>query len=227
MPRAHGDPEIARILNDAALCLPDGVGILWAAHYLSLPGRGLRALTQFALSLASMLFRPGAIRRPLRQPMRGVDFTWTMLEAISEAGLSVYLLGGTKGELAGTLSAIQQRLPALRITGHHHGYFPKRDNTAVVEGINAAKPDVLIVAMGFPKQERWIAANVKDLDVIVAVAEGGSFSFISGATSRAPSWMRRAGLEWLYRLLRQPSRLLRQLALPQFVYFVLRERLSR
>jgi N-acetylglucosaminyldiphosphoundecaprenol N-acetyl-beta-D-mannosaminyltransferase len=79
--------------------------------------------------------------------------------------------------------------------------------------------------MGFPRQERWIAENLPRLDVKVAVAEGGSLSFISGAIGRAPRWMRRSGLEWLYRLLRQPSRLRRQLALPVFVWLVLRQRL--
>ena len=81
--------------------------------------------------------------------------------------------------------------------------------------------------MGFPRQEQWIAENLPRLDVKVAVAEGGSFTFISGAISRAPRWMRRSGLEWLYRLARQPSRLHRQMALPVFVWLVFRERLRR
>ena len=80
--------------------------------------------------------------------------------------------------------------------------------------------------MGFPKQERWITENLPALAVKIAVAEGGSFSFMSGAVSRAPVWMRRAGIEWLYRLLRQPWRLRRQLALPVFVWLVVRERLG-
>ena len=96
----------------------------------------------------------------------------------------------------------------------------------MIEAINAAPPDVLLVAMGFPRQEEWIARNLQRLNVRVAVAEGGSFSFLSGATPRAPRWMRSAGLEWLFRLLRQPSRLRRQLALPVFVWLVLRQRLG-
>ncbi len=83
------------------------------------------------------------------------------------------------------------------------------------------------MAMGFPRQEKWIAANLPRLRVNVAVAEGGSFSFISGMTPRAPRWLRRLGLEWLYRLARQPWRLRRQLAIPQFVWLVVRERLRK
>jgi N-acetylglucosaminyldiphosphoundecaprenol N-acetyl-beta-D-mannosaminyltransferase len=223
MPPAHRDEQLSAILNGAALCLPDGVGILWAAHYLSRSGGGLRAAMQLPLSLASLIFRPAALRKPLPQAMRGVDFTWEMLEALERGGLSVYLLGGTPEESAGARKRIAERLPGLRIAGARPGYLRKGDDA--VAGVNAAKPDVLLVAMGFPRQERWIAENLPRLDVKVAVAEGGSLSFISGAIGRAPRWMRRSGLEWLYRLLRQPSRLRRQLALPVFVWLVLRQRL--
>ena len=97
----------------------------------------------------------------------------------------------------------------------------------MIEAVNSASPDMLLVAMGFPRQERWIAENLGRLKVKVAVAEGGSFSFISGATRRAPSWMRRAGLEWLFRLGRQPKRIRRQAAIPLFLWLVLSERMSR
>lgn len=225
MPPAHGDPNISGVLNGAALCLPDGIGILWAAHYLSLPGGGLRTVIQLPLSLASLVVRPGALRGPLPQAMHGVDFTWEMLEALSRAGLSVFLLGGTPEESSGAAKRIAERLPDLHIAGTHPGYLKKADD-AIAE-INSAKPDVLLVAMGFPRQEKWIAENLSRLDVKVAVAEGGSLTFISGAVRRAPRWMRRSGLEWLFRLLRQPSRLRRQLALPLFVWLVFRERQQR
>jgi N-acetylglucosaminyldiphosphoundecaprenol N-acetyl-beta-D-mannosaminyltransferase len=229
MPRAAGDPGLARILNDAALSLPDGVGILWAAHYLSLRGRRIRALFQVPLSLASMLLRPASLRDPLTEAMHGVDFTWEMLGALALDGRSIYLLGGTREESARGAARIAERLPALKIAGVRDGHFRTSgpENEQVVAGINKAGPDVLIVAMGFPRQERWIAANLERLDIRVAVAEGGSLSFISGAARRAPRWMRRAGLEWAFRLAGQPSRLRRQLALPVFVWLVVRERLRR
>ncbi len=158
--------------------------------------------------------------------MAGVDFTWEMLSALAGSGRSVYLLGGTAEESAGAAQAIRERLPSLAIAGQRDGYFRRPETDAVIEAINAASPDVLLVAMGFPRQEEWIASNLPRLNVRVAVAEGGSLSFISGTTSRAPRWMRRAGLEWLFRLLRQPSRLRRQMALPVFVWLVLRQRLG-
>ena len=229
MPRAYRDAGIHDILNGAALCLADGAGILWAAHYLSLPGGHLRALWQLPLSLASLAVNPRAVRRPLKQNMAGVDLTWEMLSELNARGATVFLLGSTKAELRGTQERIEERFKRLRIVGAHPGYFRTSGDTneAVIAEINAVEPQALLVAMGFPLQERWIAANLARLKVNVAVAEGGSFSFISGATRRAPPWMQRAGLEWLFRLLRQPWRLRRQLSLPVFVWLVVRERLGR
>jgi N-acetylglucosaminyldiphosphoundecaprenol N-acetyl-beta-D-mannosaminyltransferase len=229
MARAARDERFRETLNGAALCLPDGVGVVWAAHYLSLPGGRLRALLQFPLSHLSMVLRPPALRGPVREPMHGVDLTWEMLAALERAGASVYLLGGTTEELVGTRRQVEARLPALRIAGARHGYFRTsgEENERVIADINAAKPQALLVAIGSPRQEEWIAENIGRLEVNVAVAEGGSFSFISGTTRRAPGWMRRAGLEWLFRLLRQPGRIRRQLALPAFVWLVFRERWRR
>jgi len=229
MPRAARDDDIRRILNDATLCLADGVGILWAAHYLSLPGGMLRALLQLPLSLAAIALNPAALRRPLREAMAGVDLTWRMLSQLDAAGVSVFLLGGTREEIGRARQRIEEGLPGLRIVGARDGYFDVtgRANDEVVAGINAAGAQALLVAMGFPRQERWIAANLEKLGVNVTVAEGGSFSFMAGTVRRAPRWMRRAGLEWLFRLLRQPQRLRRQLAIPVFVWLVFRERVRR
>lgn len=200
IPRASRDPKVRAILNGASLCLADGVGIVLAARFLG---------------------------RPLPQAMQGVDFTWAMLEAIERAGLSVYLLGGTPDELRLAESRIRERLPVLRIVGSHQGHLASAESEAVVSDVNAASPDALLVAMGFPRQELWVAKHLPSLNVRVAVAEGGSFSFISGSVSRAPRWMRRSGLEWAYRLLRQPWRLRRQLAVPVFVWLVMVERFRR
>ncbi len=229
MARAARDERFREILNGATLCLPDGVGIVWAAHYLSLTGGRLRAVLQFPLSHLSMLLQPRAVQGPVREPMQGVDLTWEMLAALDRAGASVYLLGGTTDELVGTRREIEGRLVGLRIAGARHGYFRTmgEENERVIADINAARPQALLVAIGSPRQEEWIADNIGRLEVNVAVAEGGSFSFISGATRRAPPWMRRSGLEWLFRLLRQPHRVRRQLALPAFVWRVFGERWRR
>ena len=227
MPRAARDARIREILNGAGLCLADGIGILWAAHYLALAGGPLRALAQLPLSLAAVALNPRAIRRPLKENMAGVDLTWEVLTRLDEAGSRVFLLGGTEEEVRGTRERIEARLGRLQIVGAHHGHFDVSGvgSEQVLRAIEEAAPDVLLVAMGFPRQEKWIAANLPRLRVNVAIAEGGSFSFISGAMPRAPRWLRRLGLEWLFRLLRQPWRLRRQMAIPLFVWLVVKERL--
>jgi N-acetylglucosaminyldiphosphoundecaprenol N-acetyl-beta-D-mannosaminyltransferase len=176
-----------------------------------------------------MVLRSELIRDVLPEAMSGVDLTWEMLLALDRAGAGVFLLGGSQAEVEGARERIAYRLPGLRIAGARPGHFKLNgeENERVVADVNAAGPDALLVAMGFPRQELWIAENLERLDVHVAIAEGGSFTFIAGAVPRAPAWMRRSGLEWLFRLVRQPRRLGRQLALPLFVWLVLRERFSR
>jgi N-acetylglucosaminyldiphosphoundecaprenol N-acetyl-beta-D-mannosaminyltransferase len=229
MPPACRDRKIRDTLNGASLCLADGMGIIWAANYLQGRRGPLPALVSLPFSLARMLLSRESVREPLPQAMRGVDFTWEMLSHLADAGLSVFLLGGTRAEAEGAAAAMARRLPTLKIAGVHQGHFKTKgpENETVLQTINQAAPDVLLVAMGFPRQENWIVQNLARTPAKVAVAEGGSFSFISGLTPRAPGWMRRASLEWLYRLLRQPRRLRRQLALPEFAWLVLRERMSR
>jgi N-acetylglucosaminyldiphosphoundecaprenol N-acetyl-beta-D-mannosaminyltransferase len=161
--------------------------------------------------------------------MAGVDLTWQMLGELERASASVFLVGGSPAEVEGARSQIAARRPGLHIVGAHPGHFQLRgpESERVVESINSAAPDALLVAMGFPRQELWISENLPRLKVHVAIAEGGSFTFIAGSVPRAPRWMRRSGLEWLFRLLRQPWRVRRQLALPAFVWLVLRERLAQ
>ncbi len=223
MPSAAHDARLRDILNRADLCLADGIGILWAAHYLSLPGGPLRALAQLPLSMAAMTLNPRSARRALKENMAGVDLTWEMLARLDEAGSRVFLLGGTEEEVQGTRRRIEARFSNLTIVGVQNGYF--EDNERIVELINDDRPQALLVALGFPRQEEWMVENLPHLNINVAIGEGGSFSFISGATPRAPGWLRRLGLEWLYRLLRQPWRLRRQMAIPRFLWLVVRERL--
>jgi len=227
MPPAARDANLREVLNRADLCLADGTGILWAAHYLSLSGGPLRALAQLALSLAALVLNPKAVRHPLKENMAGVDLTEEMLAHLERARSRIFLLGGSEKEIQGTRRWIEARFPGLNVVGARNGYFDVQgeQNEEVLRTIDEARPDVLLVAMGFPRQEKWIVANLPRLRVKVAVAEGGTFSFVSGSVSRAPRWLRRVGLEWLYRLLRQPWRVRRQLAIPQFVCLVVRERL--
>src|SRR3989304_1529107 len=144
--------------------------------------------------------------------MAGVGLTEEMLAHLERARSRIFLLGGSEKEIRGARRWVEGRFPGLNVVGARNGYFDVQgeENKEVLRMIDEARPDVLLVAMGFPRQERWIVANLPCLRVRVAVAQGGAFSFVSGSVSRAPRWLGRVGLEWLYPLPRQPWRVRRQ-----------------
>lgn len=185
------------VINNAALCLPDGLGILWAAQRL---------------------------RRPLRERVAGSDMVGHIAQHAAQLGWRLYLLGAAPGVADKAGANLQARYPALLMAGTFPGSPALPEEDAIVERVRAACPDVLLVAFGAPAQDVWIARNQSRLQVPVAMGVGGSLDFIAGVAQRAPVWVQRVGLEWLYRLVREPWRWRRQLALPRFVWRVLTAR---
>jgi len=193
--RAQQDDIFRQVINDAALCLPDGVGLLWAARRLG---------------------------RRLRERVAGSDMVWRIAERASQLGWRMYLLGAAPGVAEKAAQVLQARYPALNIVGTFAGSPAPAEEDAIVARICAAQPDVLLVAYGAPAQDVWIARNQSRLQVPVTMGVGGSLDFVAGVARRAPTWMQRIGLEWLHRLIHEPWRWRRQLALPRFVWRVLR-----
>jgi N-acetylglucosaminyldiphosphoundecaprenol N-acetyl-beta-D-mannosaminyltransferase len=192
---ARADAAFAAVLNGADLAVPDGVGLLWAAR------------------------RQGT---PLPERVAGVDVVERLAEEAARRGLRLFLLGAQPGVAAEAGAVLSRRYPGLNIVGAFAGSPALAEESAIVERVQAAQPHVLFVAYGAPQQDVWIARNRRRLPVGLALGVGGAFDFISGRAQRAPQWMRRWGLEWLHRLLRQPWRWRRMLALPRFVLAVLR-----
>ena len=192
---AQKDTQFKNILNLADLAPPDGVGLIIGSRLL---GEGLR------------------------QRVGGPDLTEAVLKLAEERGYSCYFYGARPHVIERLASILKKRFSKLKISGLHHGYL-ERDES-VVDEIKKVKPDILFVALGYLKQEKWIATNLNKLKVPISIAEGGSFDFISGETKRAPSWMRRLGLEWLFRLIIEPKRIRRQMALPKFLWLILTKR---
>lgn len=192
---AQGDKKFKVILNSADLATPDGIGLLLASKIL---GNKLKA-------------RVG-----------GPELTESILSLAEHNGYSVFFLGSRPYVVEKLVEVIKTRFPKTEIVGFHHGYF-KKDAT-VIEEIIKSKPDILFVALGFPKQEFWIYENLKKIKVPLSIAEGGSFDFISGEVKRAPEALRSIGLEWLSRLFTQPNRIIRQLALVKFAWLILTKR---
>lgn len=191
---AQKDSRFARVLESADLCLADGTGVVWAAR------------------------RKGCA---LDAPVTGVDLVPRLAELCHRRGFPLFLLGSADGvaaELAGTLRA---RLPGLDVAAHSGSPDPASDEKTLGL-ITGHGTRVLLVAYGAPRQELWID-RVKDrVGDGVAIGVGGAFDFLTGRVPRAPAWMRRAGLEWLYRLVRQPWRIRRMAVLPVYALKVLR-----
>ena len=154
---------------------------------------------------------------------------WDLGGLFEERGISVYLLGGGKGTVAAAGGRLCARYPRLKLAGYHHGYFDRTgpENAGVIDSINRGSPDVIFVGFGMPGQEWWIEQNISQLKVHAIIPCGGMIDYLSGEVPVAPEWMSENGLEWLYRLARDPVRLWWRYLVgnPVFMFRVLRERI--
>lgn len=190
---AYNDEKLVTLINEADLVTPDGSGILWAAE------------------------RYGS---PLKERVCGIDLLTALLERYNDGSHGFYFLGA-KAEVAETAAEkIRSNYPNLRFCGYHDGYFGKENSEAMVKEIKESGAEILIVAMGAPFQDLWIAEYGEASGAKVAVGVGGSLDVISGIVKRAPHVVQKIRLEWLYRLLKDFSRWRRVLVLPKFMSLV-------
>ncbi len=197
---ARRNPAFRQVLAEASLCVPDGVGVLWAARRQD---------------------------RPLRERVAGVDMVERIAARGGERGWRIYFLGAAPGVAERAAKVLAERYPGLKIAGCYAGSPRPEEEDQIVGWVRGARPDVLFVAYGAPRQDLWIARNQARTGVPVAAGVGGAFDFIAGVTQRAPGWIQQAGLEWLHRLVREPWRLQRQMAIPCFMVLVLMDREKR
>jgi N-acetylglucosaminyldiphosphoundecaprenol N-acetyl-beta-D-mannosaminyltransferase len=202
---AYKLPWFRAFLNQSELVFCDGFGVKWGARLLGyhLPHR----------------FTPP-------------DWLGKLAQVAGSHGLTFFLLGARPGVAEKAAAVLQAQVPTLRVVGTHHGYFEKSpghpDNEAVVQAINAARPDMLIVAFGMPTQEQWLHENWARLEAGAALTVGAAFDYLAGEVQRGPRWMTDHGLEWLSRLVVEPRRLWRRYLLgnPLFLWRVVRQRLG-
>ncbi len=187
---AQRDQELRRIIDAAALVTPDSFGVTWAARKLG---------------------------RPLLARVTGVDLMAHLCARCAETGDAVFFFGAAPGVAEDAARRLTERHPGLRVAGTRNGFFGPEDDAAISEQISASGAAILFVAMGIPKQEKWIAGHLPRLGVPVAIGVGGSLDVFSGRVSRAPRWIQRCNLEWLYRLLRNPRKIGKVKTLPQLV----------
>lgn len=186
--RAGKDPEFAGILGKADLVIPDGVGVMYAAKILG---------------------------RPLKARVPGIDFASNLMKRMAEGGKRLFLLGAAPGVAEQAAVNLQAAYPGLVVCGVHDGYF--KEDGPVVRAVREAHADVVFVCLGAPKQEKWIAANGEAAGARLYIGLGGSLDVFAGKVERAPEKFQKLGLEWLYRLMKQPSRIGRMAKLPLFL----------
>ena len=191
---AYKDSDFKELLNGADLLTADGRGVVYASRIL---------------------------KKPISERAAGYDIACEVLERIKDTEHSVYLFGGKPGVAEAAEENLKKRYPGIKVAGRHDGYFKPEDETGIVEDINNSGADLLFVCLGAPKQEQWIARNENALNVRAAMGIGGSLDVFAGTALRAPKFFCDHGLEWFYRLMKQPSRAGRMLALPKFAATVL------
>ncbi len=184
-------------LNDAEVALPDGIGLIWAAKLLG---------------------------RPIRQRIAGVDFIEKLCEKSKEKPVSMGFLGGRGGVAEEAVNRLRQKYPWIKVAWVGEEWGKGKNDAFGYSSGNQGQIDILFVAFGAPKQEEWIYENLDKLPVKAAMGVGGAFDYLSGRVIRAPKFVRSLGLEWLFRLFRQPWRIRRQLALIKFVFLVFKEK---
>jgi len=196
---AQRDASFRSVINESALSLCDTVGVLTVAR------------------------QRGAM---LRERVTGVELLERLCQGAAKEGLPVYFLGGAEGVAADAAAILEVRFPGLIVAGARNGFFSSEEEPAIVHTIRSSGARLLFVGLGSPRQELWLARNLPATGCGAGIGVGGSFDIISGRLKRAPMIWRQLGIEWLYRLIREPQRWRRQLALPHFAWLVALDRLG-
>ncbi len=191
---AHKDPDFCKTLNSGDLIVADGIGVVYASKIL---------------------------KYPLPERVAGFDLSSNLIESVKDGNHSLYFFGGKPGVAELAIKNLTEKYPALSVCGYSDGYFDEAKEKLIIEDIQTKKPDVLFVCLGAPKQEKWIAEHKDELGAKIILGVGGSLDVWAGTVERAPEKYQKGGLEWFYRLMKQPSRFFRMLALPKFGLTVL------
>ena len=192
------DDEILKIINSANIILPDGIGVIYASKIL---------------------------KNPLKEKVAGIEFSENLVKTMAKEQKSLYILGAKPEIARKACEKLALKYNGLKIAGYQDGYF--KDINKVIEDINNSQADVLLVCLGAPKQEKFMYDNFEKLNVKLMCGIGGSADIFSGEAKRAPDFYVKYGLEWFYRLIKQPERIGRMMKLPLFLLVVLKEKMFK
>lgn len=196
---ATHDAELKKILNAASLVVPDGAGTVWAARHLG---------------------------KQMPERVAGFDLVQELMKIAPARGIKFFLFGAAPGIADKAKLKAETLYPGIKIVGTRNGYFKPADETEIISQIKNSQPDILLAALGVPKQEKWLFKYRDELKIPVSIGVGGTFDVMAGVVKRAPLWMQKARLEWLFRAMLQPSRAGRLIALPKFVWKVHQQKIS-
>lgn len=199
---AKEDVGLRVLLNKADLIIPDGIGLIYGSKIK---------------------------KKPLKERVTGFDTSMNLLDIANENSYSLFLLGGKDGVSKAATENLKRDYPNIKIVGYQHGYFKgshlglvdSEEEKQILNTINNANPDIIFVGLGFPMQEKWIDRNKDRLNSRVIIGNGGVIDILAGNAKRAPQIYQDLGLEWFYRLMKNPSRIKRQMAIPKFMLQVL------
>jgi N-acetylglucosaminyldiphosphoundecaprenol N-acetyl-beta-D-mannosaminyltransferase len=228
--KAQHDEEFKKILNTKSkLNLPDSYGLLWAARFMTLPVpkipvfREITIILEWILSLILLPIISKQYHYPLKEKISGSDFIWDIAKFAAKDKYRVFLFGGAPVVAEQTALKLQTEVFDLRIAGMFHGDLSREDEA--IDAMKKSRADILLVCLGAPLQEKWLDANLAKTGCKIGVGLGGTFDFIAKIVPRAPRFMQKSGLEWLYRLFVEPKRFKRQFALPEMALLVLKDKL--
>ncbi len=198
----HKDDEFMELLNKSDINIPDGVGLIYASKIK---------------------------KHPLKEKVAGFDLSVNLLKLADKQGLKLYVVGGKPGVAEAAMNKVHEKYPGIKIMGAQHGYFKgthlgkqgHEEEVKVIEDINRAEPHILFVGFGAKKQEQWIEFNRDKINAKIIIGNGGTLDGLAGYVKRAPELFIKLGLEWFYRLMKEPKRIKRQILLPIFVFRVL------
>lgn len=193
--KARKDEKLKKLLNNATYEIPDGIGVIYASK-----------------------LRKGNIKTRIT----GIDSMEMLCKLSEEKKYKIFMYGAKEETIKKAKENLEIKFPNIQIVGTINGY--EKDNDKIISSINKSKADIVFVALGSPKQEYWITENMYKVSAKIFQGVGGSFDVFSGNIKRAPKWMQKIGLEWLYRLLKEPKRIFRQIKLVKFLWLALIEK---
>lgn len=232
MQSAFENYNVSNLLEKTALNLADGVGILWAAKFLSLKlpnnkmARYIVGFVKFIFSLLSIIIYPKYIKKPIPERISGSDFIWDIAYLAKKNSLKLYLLGGGPTVAEQAALKLQTEIYGLKISGTFEGTPNPEDENKILASIKKASPDILLVAYGVPNEELWLERNLSKSGAKIGIGVGGTFDFLAGRKMRSPKFLQIIGLEWLWRLILEPRRFRRQTALPKFIWRVFQSKIK-